>query len=360
MTRVRRGCHVRCAHVEFDGAIPGEIVKQGPKIVLIGALVAGLAVLSTLPAAAQSSSEKPQATEVGVTASEIHIAIVADVDNPLAPGLFKGAEDGVNAGVAYVNSKAGGGGIAGRKLVADFYDSHLNASETRNATISACQNDLAMVGGIVLFLTSVEDIVNCKDKTGQAVGIPDMASTNIGIPETCAPTSYPAIGASTDCTTVTANPQTYYGNQGEAKWLLAQHKGGLHGPMFIGNDTKDSARGGTILALADQQAGIKADGGTTVGRGGRDPQSAYTVNVQQMKTDGSNFSQSALAPSGTLELRDEANLQGLDNSKIVWDNVSSTGTRSSPTTRRRSRANTRGWASCRSRRASTTRRWPHS
>ena len=32
--------------------------------------------------------------------------------------------------------------------------------------------------------------------------------------------------------------------------------------MIVGNDTKDAARGGTILALAAQEAGIKADQGT--------------------------------------------------------------------------------------------------
>ena len=134
--------------------------------IVIGALLVSLAAVGVGPATAQSSNEKPQATEVGVTASEIHIGVVADVDNPFAPGLFKGAVDGVKAGAAYLNSKAGGGGLAGRKVVVDFYDSHLNGNETRNATIQGCQNDYALVGGFALFLTQVEDIVNCKDQAG--------------------------------------------------------------------------------------------------------------------------------------------------------------------------------------------------
>src|SRR5438034_230839 len=95
------------------------------KLVLVALLVLAIGVIAALPASAQSSNGKPKATDVGVTASEIHIAVVADVDNPFAPGLFKGAVDGVEAGAKYVNSKAGGGGIAGRKLVVDFYDSKL-------------------------------------------------------------------------------------------------------------------------------------------------------------------------------------------------------------------------------------------
>jgi Periplasmic binding protein len=300
-------------------------VTRGAKILTVGLVTVALAALTVVPAAGQSSGTKPKATEIGVTATEIHIAIAADVDNPFAPGLFQGAVDGVNAAAAYLNSKAGGGGLAGRKLVVDFIDTHLNANDSRNATITACQNDLALVGGLMLFLTSVADVTNCKDQAGQTTGLPDMASTAIGSPETCAPTAFPGIGSSTDCATVTQNPQTFYGNQGPDKWLLSQHKGGLHGPMIVGNDTKDAQRGGTILSLTAQKAGIKADQGTTVPRSGRDPQSAYTNIVQQMKTDNSNYSLMTSAASSALQLRDEADLQGLDSSKIVWECVSCYG-----------------------------------
>ena len=115
-------------------------------------------------------------------AEEIHIAVIADVDNPFAPGLFKGAADGVKGAAKYINSKAGGGGIAGRKLVVDFIDSHLNANDTRNGMITVCQNDYAMVGNFMLFLSNVDDEVNCKDQAGAATGIPDLASVATGVP----------------------------------------------------------------------------------------------------------------------------------------------------------------------------------
>ena len=72
-------------------------------------------------------------------------------------------------------------------------------------------------------------------------------------------------------------------------------------------------------------AGIKADQGTTVPRSGRDPQSAYTSIVQQMKTDNSNFSLMTSAATSGLEIRSEAQLQGLDSSKISWECVSCYG-----------------------------------
>jgi hypothetical protein len=82
--------------------------------VVVALTVLALSAIGTTQATAQSSGAKPKATEIGVTAKEIHIAIAADVDNPFAPGLFQGSVDGVKAGAAYLNSKEGGGGVAGR------------------------------------------------------------------------------------------------------------------------------------------------------------------------------------------------------------------------------------------------------
>jgi hypothetical protein len=294
--------------------------------IVIGALLVALAALGVVPAAAQSSNEKPQATEVGVSASQIHIGVVADVDNPFAPGLFKGAVDGVKAGAAYLNSKAGGGGLAGRKVVVDFYDSKLNGNESRNATIQGCQNDYALVGTSALFLTQVDDIVNCKDQTGQATGIPDLSAVTTGVPESCSAMSFPAYGTALDCPTVTQNPQTFYGNQGPAKWELSKNKGGLHGVTIVGNDTKDAARGGTILGLTAQQAGIKADqGDPVVAVSGRDPQSVFTPIVQKMKQDGSNWSLNVGAANQALLIRNEATLQGIDPTKVLWECASCYG-----------------------------------
>ncbi len=301
-------------------------MKKVRNVVVIGVVLAGLAAAGIGPATAQSSNEKPKATEVGVTASEIHIAAVADVDNPFAPGLFKGAVDGVKAGAAFLNSKDGGGGLAGRKVVVDFYDSKLNGNESRNATIQGCQNDYALVGTSALFLTQVEDIVNCKDQAGAATGIPDLSAVTTGVPESCMTMAFPAYGTALDCPTVNQNPQTFYANQGPAKWELSKNKEGLHGVTIVGIDTKDAARGGTILGLAAQQAGIKADqGDPVVGVSGRDPQSVFTPIVQKMKQDNSNWSLNVGAANQALLIRSEAEVQGLDTSKILWECASCYG-----------------------------------
>ena len=66
---------------------------------------------------------KPKADEIGITDDEIRIAVIADVENQLVPGLFQGSVDAVNAWAKGVNKD---GGLAGRKVVVDFIDSHLS------------------------------------------------------------------------------------------------------------------------------------------------------------------------------------------------------------------------------------------
>src|SRR4051812_24457646 len=52
----------------------------------------------------------PRATETGITATEIRNAVLADVQNPILPGLFKGSKDAIQAFGKYINAH---GGIAG-------------------------------------------------------------------------------------------------------------------------------------------------------------------------------------------------------------------------------------------------------
>ncbi len=92
----------------------------------------------------------------------------------------------------------------------------------------------------------------------------------------------------------------------------------LHGPMIVSSDTKDSTLGGTAVALGFQKAGIKADQGTVVPMSALALQSAFTGVVQRMESDKSNFALMASAANLALSLRNEATLQGLDSSQVVW------------------------------------------
>src|SRR5690348_17144502 len=286
------------------------------RILLVGACVAAVVALGVAPATAQSSSGTPKATEIGVTAKEIHIAVIADVDNPFAPGLFKGAADGVRGAARYLNSKAGGGGVAGRRLVVDFIDSKLTPNDARNGVITACSQDYAMVGTFALFLSNMDDANSCQDQAGAATGLPDFASVTTGVVESCSPVAFPVSPPALDCATKDQSPQTYHGNQFDSKYLLKTHKNDLHGALIVSGDTKDANRGGTVLVDVAQQAGIKSDQDVTIG--GRDPQSAYTPIVNKMKADGSNYSYTTSAANSAILLRSEAQLQGIDASSVTW------------------------------------------
>jgi len=148
--------------------------------------IAGVAVLAALgfllagvPAGAQSSSAE---SDVGVTAKTIRVAVIADVDNSIAPGVLQGIVDGVEGWGKYVNAN---GGIAGRKVQVDFIDSKLNPNDARNAIIKACGEDLALVGTGGLLLQTVDDEVNCKDSAGKATGVPDIAAIATNAAQAC-------------------------------------------------------------------------------------------------------------------------------------------------------------------------------
>ncbi|HEU5306136.1 MAG TPA: ABC transporter substrate-binding protein [Acidimicrobiia bacterium] len=271
----------------------------------------GLVAVGTVSAGAQNAANK--ATEVGVTADTIRIAVVADVDNVPAPGLFQGAVDAVEGAAKYINAK---GGIAGRKVQVDFIDSHLNPNEARNAVITACQQDFALVGTAALFLSNMDDAISCKDINGQATGLPDLPGIVTGIPETCAPITFSPTGPQLLCDTKDQHPQTYQGNQGDTTYYKKHLNKKISGAFVLPNDTPDANRGDAVQEAIAVQNGVKADQSPTAS--GRDPQSVYTPVVQKMKADGSNWGWSGLAYANVVQLRQEAQLQGLNDPKIIW------------------------------------------
>src|SRR6516165_2996595 len=112
-------------------------------------------------AAAPQCHTSLEATDVGVTPTDITIEVMADVGSPLAPGLFQGNIDALNAYAGYVNAD---GGIACRKLVVRTWDSKLSPTEAKNGLIDACQNAFALVGTNSLFNPDPSPMTSCVDK----------------------------------------------------------------------------------------------------------------------------------------------------------------------------------------------------
>lgn len=290
----------------------GEFMGRVSRISGVAIVVIALMVVWSAPAAPQTS-EKPAASDVGVTADTIRIGVVADVENAFVPGIFKGARDAVLGAAKYINAN---GGIAGRKLVVDFYDSKLNANETRNAFIQACDKDFALVGTTALFVTNVDDIVNCKDAEGHATGIPDIAGITTSLTEACSPVTYSTTTVQNVCSTMSSKQPIQQGNVGPFKYYVKKLKGNAHGALLLSNDTPDALRSGRANLDTAKKAGIKAD--VELPLSAAAPQSALTPVVQKMKASNSNFAYLAMSLSSALQLRQEGALQSIPNSQVVW------------------------------------------
>jgi hypothetical protein len=299
-----------------------RVARHVPAVVLVVMVALVVAACSSSKSSGGSSASTSASkgvvapgSDVGLTASTIRIGLVADVATSVEPGLFQKNVDVMNAWAALVNAQ---GGLAGRQVVIDFIDSKLDPNATRNALITACSRDFALVGTAALSITTMADIVACKNSSGQAAGMPDVPGIAFSTLERCSPTTYTASGLQGgDCSTLTQHPQTYTENIGDTKYLLSTYPG-LHGTWLINNDTPASKLSQTPTYTAEANAGIKKDGQGFYYNSGAAPQSSLTPVVQVMKSNSSTFSNSGSTPGSEVLLRREAALQGLNTVK-VWE-----------------------------------------
>jgi substrate-binding family protein len=278
------------------------------------AVVASLLLVAgaTQTAVAQGGGEPRRASEIGVTADEIRIAVVADVENPLAPGLFKGAVDAVKGFGRYINAR---GGLAGRKVVVDFIDSKLSADEARNAVIQACQEDFALIGTSALFLNNVDDMVGCVDHAGAATGLPDIPGVATELVQACSPVTFPINPPALICSTKDQSPQEYRGNIGATRYYQEIYGKDLHGVTVNTNDLASAHNAIVVGYEFAKAAGMKVDAEFNVSA--RSPQSAYSPIVQSIKDSGANIVIDQLNFASNVALRKEAKLQGVTSVK-VW------------------------------------------
>jgi hypothetical protein len=267
--------------------------------------------LVTSALGAGAADEKPTATEIGVSPTELRIAVIADVDTPLAPGAYAGARDAVQGFAKYIN---GQGGLAGRKVVVDFIDSKLNGDETRNAIIKACQNDFAIVGTGALFMNNVDDLVSCPDKAGAKTGLPDVPVVTLWEAQQASPVSFPITAPSK----VFSDPsgETYQARVGRFRWYLQNVSKDLHGMFLVGADLEALRTASMPIWLGAQKVGVKSDGVYDIH--GADGQDKYLPIAAAIKSDGSTIVSSAVNDTSQAYMLKEASVQGVTTVK-VWD-----------------------------------------
>jgi ABC-type branched-subunit amino acid transport system substrate-binding protein len=279
--------------------------------VVLGTVMVLLASTFVGVSAAGGGGEKPKAEEIGITDDEIRIAVVADVENQLVPGLFQQSVDGVRAWATGVNKN---GGLAGRKVVIDFIDSHLSPDDARNAIIKACTDDFAMVGGQALFMNNVDDMVACTNKEGQPVGLPDLPGLALEPAQKCSGLTYVATGDQQYCATKDDHPQTYYPHQGDFLYYLKQDKN-LHGVFTVPTDLKATRDSVIPQVQSGVDLGIKGDGEGFYDTSARATQSAMTPIIRVVQDNNSNFVYNSNANNLMVFLRKEAKLQGVTSVK---------------------------------------------
>jgi hypothetical protein len=257
------------------------------------------------------AEETPNATEVGVSADSITVEVSADTGSPLAPGLFQGNVDALNAYAEYINAN---GGIACRDLVVKTWDSKLNADESKNGQIDACRNALAMVGSNSLFNPDTKTLATCPDQAGKATGLPDIAALANDINQMCNPTTYLIqLVSETSCPVVTGKPRPLRTVVGPQRYYVEQDKN-LHGVFMVPGDLPTTVQSATTLIAAQELTGIKFD--ATLKVSGRDEQSAYTPRIQTLKAAKSTYVYNGSNDRAMINIRKEAKAQGVDSVKI--------------------------------------------
>jgi hypothetical protein len=256
----------------------------------------------------------PAATETGVTASTITVTVIADVNNSIRPGLFKGSWDGMKAWGDYQNSL---GGLACRKVVVKEGDAKLSPTDAANALAAACGDSIATVGTTALFLQDVTTMNTCKDKAGQPVGLPDIAELQTEVAQQCSPDSFATLPTGSSCPYSGSGLRTFHVGYTQYDYYFKKFgASALHGVFVIPKDLPSTIASTMPLFRAENKMGIPSD--AEFGESGVAIQTDYTQVAQALKAHNSTYARNGLDYKGTVLERKEAQVQGV-NSVKVWD-----------------------------------------
>lgn len=198
------------------------------------------------------------ATDVGITNTEIHIGVIADLTG-VVPGLFKAAPEAVKAYAAMVNEN---GGINGRQLVVDEYDTGTSDNGNRLAYEKACGEVFASVGSESAFDTGGYEAV-------EACGFPHLAGFTTD-PEV---DKFPFV--------LPRSSETWTGI-GAGRWLAGQFPDAVQNAVSIYGQQAAAERGAATVREARSTVGWNY-----IYELGVSPlESNYTPHVLEMKNRG--------------------------------------------------------------------------
>ena len=256
-----------------------------------------------------------EATDTGVTADEITIQVMADTGSPLAPGLFQGNVDAVEAFATFVNAN---GGVGCRDLKVETWDSKLTPDEAKNGQIQACTTALAAVGGNSLFNPDVTEMNTCADSKGQPIGIPNVSALANDVNEQCATNSFIIQGIAETCGPDGSPPPSgarpLISFVGPVDYYLTVQPE-LKGIFMVPGDLPTTVQSATYQISAQAGQGVDWIGAFKVS--GRSEQSAYTPLVQTASSNNANYIYNGSNDVAMINMRREAAAQGLHRHRRV-------------------------------------------
>ena len=301
------------------GAIGGPANRGGTvrrfRWLIAPVVVTGMALAMTGVAPAQTGGGTTRtASDIGIDANTITITVPAAIDVPGSAGLFQGSITGVKAWADYEN--AANHGLAGRKIVVNSVDTKLGSELATTAFIQGCSNSFALIGTSVLLAQNFSDLVNCKDKTGAAIGLPDFPVVVSEVAQQCSPTSFPINPPTLDCATKDQHPQTYRAGTGPASYYVKKF-GKLKGAFLFPSPAESASAKAAQVPIfgAEAQKGITSifqqDVSALATRG------EYTPIAAAIASNHATYAQSGLDVAGTVKLRQEAATQ--QTNVKVWN-----------------------------------------
>lgn len=250
-----------------------------------------------------------EATDIGVTASDITIEVMADTGSSLAPGLFQANVDAINAFAKWINAN---GGIGCRQLKVQNWDSKLSPDEAKNGLINGCKTSIAMVGGNSLFNPDTTTLTNCADKSGQPIGLPNFPALANDVNEQCNPSTWNIQAVAEECK-VTTGSRTMRSIVGPVKYYQTIEPN-LVGVFLVPGDLPTTVQSATYNIAAQAKVGVKWINSYKVS--GRSEQSAFTPFIQAAKAGNANYMYMGSNDAAQIKLRKEAAAQGF--SPKIW------------------------------------------
>jgi hypothetical protein len=257
-----------------------------------------------------------EATDTGVTEDTITVLVMADVGSELAPGLFQGSIDGAKAWAEHVNAT---GGLACRQVELIEWDSALNATETTNGFLEACDNALAMVGSTALFVTDTTALNSCPDAAGNPIGVADIAERAVEAAHQCSENTFSMSSVPGACPLPAAGtPRDFRTMVGGFQWLIESGEvtTPASGVFLIPGDLPSAIQASMPTIRAANDLGIESAGEFAVS--GRAEQATYGAFIQTMRDAGATWAYTGSNDQTMIKWRKEATAQGLDASTVSW------------------------------------------